>query len=310
MDLLHKLQQIISIQNKNSEEKNGELNDPIKEQQIARIEKLLGETLNEECIKLYSYADGQMEGGKGVLFGERFISSEEVIHHLEFSHTLVKPENKRIENKEKSDELIKKIVDFYRSKAPTYKFPGFKKRWYKMEFKCGVGAYEGPYLYPDESTTEEKRKLVDIDFASYETIAASIQALHESEKETYNWDNLEFVVFANGDYEVERTFYDFDNQIPFSSLPEHAIRKKYFHNKWLPLFSDYGGNYIGIDYDPDINGKKGQVINFGRDEEEMIVLADSLENFFDFILSELQKADSKLLSPAYHLHDLLKDMKK
>jgi cell wall assembly regulator SMI1 len=121
---------------------------------------------------------------------------------------------------------------------------------------------------------------------------------------------LEFVVFANGKYEVERTFYDFDNQIPFTSTPGNAIRKKYFHYKWLPLFSDYSGNYLGIDCDPDINGKKGQIINFGRDEEDMVVLADSLEHFFDFILSEIKTADSSLLHTEYHLHDTLKKLKK
>jgi len=86
--------------------------------------------------------------------------------------------------------------------------------------------------------------------------------------------------------------------------------KKYFNYKWLPVFSDYGGNYIGIDLDPDTNGKKGQIINFGRDEEIMIVLADSLEEFFDFILTEISKPDNKLLKLEHHLHDTLKELKK
>jgi hypothetical protein len=127
MDLVNKLQEIILIQNDNSDEKIGELNAPIEERQITQIEKLLGEPLCDEFIKLYSYADGQIEGGKGILFGERFVSSEELIRQLQFSLTLVKPEIKKIENKERSDQLIKKIIDFYIDKAPRYKLPGFKK---------------------------------------------------------------------------------------------------------------------------------------------------------------------------------------
>lgn len=309
MDLILKLQQIISIQNSNSEEKNGALNQPITQQQITKLETLLGESLPEEFVKLYSYADGQIPDGKGVFFGERFLSSEEMIKNMEFSLSLVKPEHKIIENKKESDELIKKIIDFYISKVPRSKFLGLKKSWHKMEFKCGVGAYEGPYLYADPSTTDDLRTIIEIDFESYQRIDTSIHSLHKLEKETYNWDQLEFVVYANGSFEVERTFYDFDHQIPFTSIPEHAIKKKYFHYKWLPLFSDYGGNYIGIDYDPDINGKKGQIINFGRDEEQMVVLADSLEDFFDFILSEVKKKDSKLLNTTYHVHDVLKELR-
>ena len=34
--------------------------------------------------------------------------------------------------------------------------------------------------------------------------------------------------------------------------------------KWLPFCSDDGGNFIGIDLDPDVNGTVGQVINFGK----------------------------------------------
>ncbi len=310
MDLISKLQQIILIQNDNSDEKTGSFNNPISTKHITQIEKLLGESLSDEFIKLYSFANGQSESGKGILLGERFISSEEIITQLEFSLTLVKPENKIIKNIVQSDKLLKEIVDFYVDKAPKHKLYGIKKSWYKIEFKCGVGSYQGPYIYLNENTTSKEREVLEVNFESYKIIARIINELHELEKETYNWDELEFVVFSNGKYDVERTFFDFDNQITFTSIPENFIKKKYFHCKWLPLFSDYGGNYIGIDFDPDIKGKKGQIINFGRDEEEMIVLGDSLEQFFDFILIEIKKKDNNLLNLKNHLHDELKKLKK
>lgn len=76
-----------------------------------------------------------------------------------------------------------------------------------------------------------------------------------------------------------------------SSLPEGAIRKMYFNPKWIPLFADAGGNYIGVDLDPDVNGTAGQVINFGRDEDNKLQFATSLETFLDLILGEIENGN-------------------
>ncbi|MFJ9499072.1 SMI1/KNR4 family protein [Brevibacillus centrosporus] len=45
---------------------------------------------------------------------------------------------------------------------------------------------------------------------------------------------------------------------------------------WLPISKDWGGNHLGLDLDPDEQGRMGQVINFGRDEEVKYVVALSL----------------------------------
>jgi len=74
------------------------------------------------------------------------------------------------------------------------------------------------------------------------------------------------------------------------------------------LISDLGGNYIGIDLDPDTNGIKGQVIIFGRDEEDMIVLANSWDEFLDWNLDLIEKEGEKLKSES-HLHDIYKQIK-
>lgn len=308
MTLENKFLQIVQSQKNFSDNPGSKLKRPINDQQISQIENLFGEPLPGEFLTLYSFANGQIETSEGIFLGEQFLDSDEIVRQLELSLTFVKPENKRIENKDLSDQLLQKIVGFYMEQAPQRNIFGLKKRWYKMEFKCGLNSYEGPYLYPKESTSQNERIIINIE--SYENIAETITAIHALEKQSYNWDELEFEVFFNGEFKIERTFYDFDNQINFSSTPENAIRKKYFHYKWLPLFSDYGGNYIGIDLDPDTEGKKGQIINFGRDEEDMIVLAKSLDEFFDFILIELGKPGNKLLNLEYHLHDTLKGIKK
>jgi cell wall assembly regulator SMI1 len=309
MEIINKFQQIIEIQNENSNEKIGELNTPISNEHLFKIEKLISEPLSNEFKELYSFSNGQSFDGKGLLFGERFISSEEIIKQLEFSLTLVKPNDKTIDNPEKSEQLLKTIIDFYVDKAPKHKLLGLTKIWYKIEFDCSVGSYGGPYIYFDKNVTTKERETFKIEFEEYKNIANTIKELHELEKSAYNWDELNFTVFSDKSYKVERTFYDFDNQISFTSTPENAIKKKYFHYKWIPLFSDFGGNYIGIDLDPDTNGKKGQIINFGRDEEKMLVIADSLEHFFDLILTEIKNPNNKLINSEYHLHDTLRELK-
>lgn len=70
----------------------------------------------------------------------------------------------------------------------------------------------------------------------------------------------------------------------FSSEPEKAIKCQYTNSKWIPIAHDHEGNYIGVDLDPDEEGKVGQVIDFGRDENDKVVLADSISELFELIL--------------------------
>lgn len=310
MNIISKLEEIKRLQEVNSDENIGVFNSPITESEILRIENLIEEPLPLDFKQLYLYANGQGNEDKGILLGELFIDSNEIIRQLEFSRTLIKPETKTIDNPQKSQDLLQKIIDFYLCKAPKHKMLGLKKSWYKIEFKCGVGSYGGPYIYAGENTTSKEREILKIEFKDYDSISGIIKELHKLEEKSYNWDELNFVVYSNGKFEVERSFYNFDNEISFSSTPENCIKKKYFHYKWIPIFSDFGGNYIGMDLDPDTNGKKGQIINFGRDEENMFVLAENLSDFFDFIIQEIKRPNSILLNSESHLHDILKELKK
>jgi hypothetical protein len=46
-----------------------------------------------------------------------------------------------------------------------------------------------------------------------------------------------------------------------------------------------------LDFDPEINGTIGQIINFGREEEEKTVLANSFEEFIDWYIQELDRGN-------------------
>jgi cell wall assembly regulator SMI1 len=300
-----KFQEILTFQKNNANEPIGNLNNPISNSDIEKIEQLLDEKLPIEIKELYTFANGQSNDGDGVLFGHGFCTSEEIIRQLEFNQPLPDPSTNFIANPEQSAKLIQKIVDFYISQAPKHKLFGLIKSWYKLEFSCSPNSRKGLDLYKNENTTKADKKIIPIDSEKENNVFETAKQIHHFEKPTYYWDELEFVVYADGKYEVNRHIFDYDNMFDFTSTPENAIKKKYFYHKWLPLFSDYGGNYIGIDLDPDKNGTKGQVINFGRDEQDMFVLAENLESFFDKMITEINKPENLFINHDSHLHDIL-----
>lgn len=68
-----------------------------------------------------------------------------------------------------------------------------------------------------------------------------------------------------------------------TSVEPGKVKCHCFNTLWVPIANDSGGNYIGIDLDPDDNGMVGQIINFGRDENKKIVIANSLNEFVALI---------------------------
>ncbi|GAA0358371.1 SMI1/KNR4 family protein [Bacillus horti] len=79
-----------------------------------------------------------------------------------------------------------------------------------------------------------------------------------------------------------------------TSLDPGRVKCHCLNNLWLPLADDAGGNYIGIDLDPDVKGISGQIINFGNDENEKIVIADSIHEFVAFIANVIESDECVL----------------
>lgn len=80
----------------------------------------------------------------------------------------------------------------------------------------------------------------------------------------------------------------------FQSDPEGHIRKQYLNLKWIPFISDGNGNHVGIDMDPDLDGRAGQVITFGRDTLRKRVLAPSFAGYLEYYTSQLRNIDWRL----------------
>ncbi|MBQ3423471.1 MAG: SMI1/KNR4 family protein [Romboutsia sp.] len=105
-----------------------------------------------------------------------------------------------------------------------------------------------------------------------------------------------------------------DNSYSGTSHPEKCINIEYYNKGWLPIAADGSGNFIGIDYEPDVNGKTGQIINFGRDERNKYVLSQNLREFLEILIEEMKKGNIiysnegvQLISPNGYKYNHLTD---
>lgn len=73
-----------------------------------------------------------------------------------------------------------------------------------------------------------------------------------------------------------------------SSRPKGMIQRKYSSPAWVPVLRDHEGNYVGVDLNPGLGGTLGQVINFGRDEQDKHVLFPSVVELVDWLAQEYE----------------------
>jgi cell wall assembly regulator SMI1 len=73
-----------------------------------------------------------------------------------------------------------------------------------------------------------------------------------------------------------------------TSVVPGVVKEVYVNLSWIPFAYDWGGNHIGVDLDPGPNGRVGQVINFGRDEDTRFVLGATVDDFIERIVTELE----------------------
>ncbi|MEF2276783.1 SMI1/KNR4 family protein [Deinococcus sp. YIM 134068] len=88
--------------------------------------------------------------------------------------------------------------------------------------------------------------------------------------------------------EIGEAHLEMNTDIPSTSHPPSAIQDAYTTPGWLGFLKDGGGNFVGLDFNPGPAGTLGQVITFGRDEEDKFVLADSLDGFLREYLGRLE----------------------
>lgn len=71
------------------------------------------------------------------------------------------------------------------------------------------------------------------------------------------------------------------------SIKPGVVKPLYANRGWIPFATDGGGNCLGIDLDPDVHGIRGQVINFGRDEDLKRAIAPNVTAFLQWYVAQL-----------------------
>ncbi|GAB1779210.1 hypothetical protein PMEGAS67_46870 [Priestia megaterium] len=78
--------------------------------------------------------------------------------------------------------------------------------------------------------------------------------------------------------------------------PVGPVKGEFWWNPlWIPIVVNTTGDYICIDLDPAEGGKVGQIITFWHDWEEREVVSDSLEKWFQQIVTHLKNGTYKLV---------------
>ena len=90
---------------------------------------------------------------------------------------------------------------------------------------------------------------------------------------------------------------DFQNTEGHTSHPADRIQEQYINPGWVAFLVDGGGNSVGVDLNPGPAGIPGQVITFGRDENEKYMLAESLAAFLDEFVRRLEAGRVAVLHP-------------
>ncbi len=115
------------------------------------------------------------------------------------------------------------------------------------------------------------------------------------EQITASWDSW---------VDINLTLPEMNDEIPSCSHPEGAILDLYCSPYWLGFLSE-NADFIGLDFNPDIEGVQGQVITFGRDEENKYVLAPSLDHFLREYWARLASAQVSIVNlPWFEVGDM------
>lgn len=99
--------------------------------------------------------------------------------------------------------------------------------------------------------------------------------------------------------DINLTLPEMNDEISSISHPEGTIVPRYCSPYWLGFLS-MGPDFIGLDFNPDVEGVQGQIITFGRNEERKYVLAPSLDSFLREYWARLESDRVSVIRPYEH----------
>ena len=111
----------------------------------------------------------------------------------------------------------------------------------------------------------------------------SLLPLHKILEEMRIWNGI---IDEYGEEGMKENFDNFQ-----TSLMPDKVKAKYTSKRWIPFAIIWDSNYLGLDFDSGVSGTVGQVINFGREEEQKAVLGNSFEEFINWYVQELDRGN-------------------
>jgi cell wall assembly regulator SMI1 len=78
--------------------------------------------------------------------------------------------------------------------------------------------------------------------------------------------------------------------LPMTSTPDGAIQLRHADAAWIPFTEAGASENFGLDFHPAQTGTAGQVILFGRDVRDKVVIAKDLPSFLAWVGDELERS--------------------
>jgi cell wall assembly regulator SMI1 len=281
---------------------------------LAILEALIGNKLPKNYVEIMTYFNSFKydKTQHSDILSLDIVKLETAISTCEFGKSVQKREFPYIANYEESKKLELAIMDECFVLNSIFELDKIEN-FYSISYIIKSVGNGYPRVYDKsgniiEITQFKNNKFFNLYHAKSRKLIELVEELRTFENKSYNWDELNIQVFKNNAYSFNKEIEGImvTSALSFTSTPIDAIKKQYFCPFWLPFLEDGCGNYIGLDLSPQYKGKSGQIINFGRDEEEMVVLADNLEEFFDLLISEINLKTTKRKYKKYNNTYLLK----
>ena len=79
-------------------------------------------------------------------------------------------------------------------------------------------------------------------------------------------------------------FPDYFTEEDIEKMRDSRIKPYLFHRQWIPFAEYCDSCFLMLDFDPDKEGKEGQILCYIHDPDEVIYAAVGLSEFVDEIL--------------------------
>ena len=103
----------------------------------------------------------------------------------------------------------------------------------------------------------------------------SLMSLEQMEKTKQHFQNRDALLTE---------FPDFFTEEEIEDMRDGRIKPYLFHKQWIPFAEYCDSCFLMLDFDPDQEGKEGQILCYIHDPDEVIYAAVGLSEFVDEIL--------------------------